>query len=295
MKKIVKMIVLCHLFSVCFSLLSACSSHHVCEPVIMKTYNVLECDYSDSVSGANHKVEYDYWTVGRHIDTNIEKERQIMLDKNVTQGVYQYSQHQMPNNYPTHIYKDAKGTRFATDPDGFPVFFFWGNRQTDTPSLGVHTEQQCLSVARDFLSNYADVDEYEITTKTDSDKGIYEFTFTKWLNSYRTTDSATIVVKNDGSLYSYSSFMLGRLPTSADVEFNPDVAKQSVYQKLDTIYSPVRANYSAVTYGTPNFEYTILENGDLAILCVVDIQCENSNGGGICTIQSEKVALIIEL
>jgi hypothetical protein len=240
-------------------------------------------------------MEYEYWSVENQIYENASKEKEIRLNEETISGVYQYSDHQIPNNYPSHIYKDSQGKRFATDPNGTPVFYFWGNPQNNVVSSRICSEQQCLAIAQDFLSNFVNVDEYEVTTETDSQEGIYEITFTKWLNGYPTTDHATVTVKSDGSLYSYSSFMLGRLPTTSTVKFDLELAKQSVYQKIDKIYDSVRGEYTSITCDEPIFEYTILENGATALFCVVDVQCKLPNGGDTPMYLSERVLLIIEL
>lgn len=297
MKTLRRVIIFCCLVCVCLCLFTACRQCPICETVYVKpvAYNVLECDYSDSITGANHKIEYSYWLEDRRIDIEAEEHVELTIGNETVSGTYQYSQNQMPNNYASHFYKDSNGKRFAIDSNGFPVFYFWGSLQTDSHSSGVCTEQQCIATARDFLNSYVNIDEYEISVEHVTDRGIYEITFTKFLNGYGTTDCAVVAVQNNGSLYSYASFMLGKLPDDSAVEFYPDIAEQAVYQKLDAIYGCIKEDDSSVTYGTPDFKYTVLENGDLAVYCIVDIQCEDCNDGLVSVAQSERVALIIEL
>jgi hypothetical protein len=256
---------------------------------------VLECDYSDSITGADHNIEYDYWLDERCFDTEVEERIEIIVDNETVTGTYQYSQNQMPNNYSSHIYKDSKGTRFAVDSDGMLLFYFWGSSQSENNSSSIYTEQQCVSIAQRFLDDYVNIDDYVISVEHNSARGIYEITFTKWLNGYRTTDCAVVAVKDNGSLYSYSSFMLGRLPNVATIDFHPDIAEQVINQKLDTIYSPVKKDNSNLIYEILNYKYTILENGNLSVYCIVDIEIETIVDDLGAVVQSERVAFVIEI
>ena len=297
MKMLRKVIISCCFLCACVYLFTACRQCPTSERVYVNpiVYNVLECDYSDSITGANHKREYSYWMNEQRIDIEAEEHIEMTIDKETVIGTYQYSQNQMPNNYASHVYKDSKGNRFAIDSNGVPVFYFWGSSQSENYSSSIYTEEQCICVARDFLNGYVNIDDYRITVEQDTAKGIYVITFTKWLNGYSTTDCAVVEVKNNGRLYSYSSFMLGRIPDNSTVEFYPDIAEQAVYQKLDAIYGSVKENNSSVAYGIPDFKYTILEDGNLAVYCIVDIQSKNIVDGFGSVVQSERVAFVIEL
>lgn len=263
--------------------------------VQVETYPVLECDYSDSITGADHKIEYSYWTNNEYIDSGAEESIHAIIGQDAVNGIYLHSENQMPNNYSTHFYQDPQNIIFATDPQGTPVFYFWGQQETDVQTLDICTEQQCVTVAQEFISSYIDVEKYEVSAVQNTDRDSYDITFTKLLNGLPTTEYAVVTVNNDGTLYSYASFMLGRLPDSTHHVFYLDSAIASVYGKLDSIYEPVKVSYTSISYGTPEFRYTVLDNGELAVYCVVDVTCENSTDGKNTVAISEKVALILEL
>lgn len=269
--------------------------HHMVKTAVSEEYLVLECGYSDSISGANHKMEYDYWSNEECINATTDKNIDITIGNETISGTYLFSSNQVPDNYSSHYYQGSQGTIFATDSQGIPVFFSWDTDKTDAQTISVRTEQECIAIAREFVSRYTEVDRYETSVVQPNDSDYYEITFTKMLNHIPTTDHAVVRVKNNGALYTYSSFMLGKLPDSSDYVFYPDKAKAAVYEKLDAIYCPVKANYTSVSYETPEFRYTVLNNGELALYCVVDVECESSVDGQNTVVISEKVSLILEL
>lgn len=296
MKILKQVIISCCLLFVSFFIFSAChrfQSHAIqAEPA---PYHVLECDHSDSVLGADHQTEYTFWLEGNYSEIKANEKITITLNGKEVSGKYKHSQNQMPNNYSSRFYENANGTLFAVDPSGTPVFYFWGKQDTDNKSANSCTEQQCVSVAKSFLGQYVNIEDYQITVVNKNAKNIYEITFTKYLNGYETTDQATVSVYGNGTLYSYSSFMLGKIPETAALPFEYDAAVYSVERKLDTIYNDIREDYSSIIYDTPNFKYTILEDGSTALYCIVDVHFEKEIEESKMLVQSEKVALLVEL
>ncbi len=259
------------------------------------SYNVLECEFSDSISSANHKEEYTFWQQILYTDTKAKKEITVNINSQRITGEYKYSLNQVPNNYASHFYQDADGNHFAVDSSGVPVLCLWNIRQTDSKSVQNRTEQQCVDVAKKFLSQYVNVEDYTVTVVNKASKKAYEITFIKHLNGYETTDCAIVTVLNTGELYSFSSFMLGKVHKTAAVKFEYDLVWQAVQQKLETIYSDVKENYSSITYEEPVIQYTILEDGKPALYCVVDVSFNELLQGGGYMEQGERVTFLVEL
>lgn len=157
------------------------------------------------------------------------------------------------------------------------VSFFRGNTSLQGPEK---TKDECVAIAREFLASIVDVSNYDIDVAEDSERKMYTVTFVRRLGDLKTADTATIVVKSDGELYSYSSFMLGRMagktvsPDSIDFQ----KIKESIYNKLSLIYQDAKSNYSRVEFREPACMLTALKDGSLGIVCTVDVDCINSYG-----------------
>lgn len=258
-------------------------------------YRVLECKYSDSIPEAKHITEYTFWSGEDKSEPAIEQEITITIGNQTITGQYKQSRHRSPNTYPSRDYLDADGNHFSVDDTGLLDSYFWGSEEKNNTFKNTYTEKECLEIAKDFLRCLIDIDAYTVAINRHSNIAGYEFIFTKFLNGYETTDSAIVTVLENGSLYSYSATMLGRIPDTDAIEVDYDAIVESVYSKLDTIYSQVKGKYTSVTYELLNLKYTVLENGRLAMYCVVDVNCERYVDGVGSINQGERVILVVEL
>lgn len=241
-------------------------------------YQVLIYDHSASVASA--KIEYvfadnekyDDIVVDDHIELSINNISHISLV-----GKYDTSQYRGYNYFPVHRYEDEKGISFEVDDSGLPISCFWG----DTSLPGTKkTKDECIEIARDFLASIVNINDYDIDIDEDPERGSYTVKFTKSIHGLRTTDSATIVVKNDGELYSYSSYMLGRV-TEESISTDAvdlDKVKRSINNKLTSIYKDAENIYSRIEYGEPDIMLTVMKDGKTGVVCTVDVSCIKTLG-----------------
>lgn len=254
-------------------------------------YQALIYDYSDSVPSAKHEVEYVFADYEKFSDIVVDDNVDILINNISHSGKFQSSQYREFNYFPVHCYVDEKGLMFEVDESGMLTSCFWGNASSSGVEI---TEEKCLTIARNFLASMVDADDYEVSVVEDSERGMYTVNFTKTIRGLKTTDSATIVVNNDGSLYSYSSFMLGRVTDeliSTDI-IDIDKVKESVNNKLNLIYEDARNVYSQIEYSEPIVELTILKNGKTGVICTVNVDCITVAGEEE-VISSERINFIV--
>ena len=262
------------------------------EPDIRDTFDVFEASFEGSYG--NHKQEYFWKDIGTYEDPNAQREMTVMIDGTYVTGTYDYSIVNIPEFFTRKSYRFDGGS-FAVNESGLLVAYV-SDRATEETFPEPFTKEQCISIARDFLKEYVDIEQYRVTAKSDRVNGGYEITFTKYLNDYPTTDYAQVCVLDNGKIRSYSSCNFGLLPSTSNIMFDENIALLRVTRKLDTIYSKESQTYGTLTYRIDELRYTVLENGELGLFCQVTLLMEDAKGdGSISTTSGEIVSFIIEM
>ncbi len=271
--------------------LTGCSNVQTDDVVENGSYQAFIYDYSDSVSSANHKIEYVFADYDKYDDIVIDDRIECLINDISYAGKYQGSQYREYNYFPVHQYVDEKGISFEVDESGVLISCFWGNASLQGTKK---TEDECVEIARDFLASIIDISDYDIAIKDNEERGLYTVKFTKSINGIKTTDTATIVVKKDGSLYSYSSFMLGRVSENG-ISFdaiNLDKVKESINNKLNQVYKEAKGVYLRVDYGEPDIMLTMLKDGKVGVVCTVNVECVEVLGEFETSV-SERISFVV--
>ncbi len=271
--------------------LTGCSNVQTDDVVENGSYQAFIYDYSGSVSSANHKIEYVFADYDKYDDIVIDDRIECLINDISYAGKYQGSQYREYNYFPVHQYVDEKGISFEVDESGVLISCFWGNASLQGTKK---TEDECVEIARDFLASIIDISEYDIAIEDNEECGLYTVKFTKSINGIKTTDTATIVVKKDGSLYSYSSFMLGRVSENG-ISFdaiNLDKVKESINNKLNQVYKEAKGVYSRVDYGEPDIMLTMLKDGKVGVVCTVNVECVEVLGEFETSV-SERISFVV--
>jgi hypothetical protein len=200
-----------------------------------------------------------------------------------------------PDNFYRHIYYgETKISSFHLDDSGRLLYFVWKDVIFDgREGSAIHTEEECLAIAKDFLlnniSSQIDFADYTIETITHGNSDGYDFVLRKYLNDCATTEQMTVCVRKNGSFFSYSSFMFGKFSADDMPKIDQDKLVQVVEKKLDTIYQDAKGKYAAVNYGEPKIYITLLEDETPAVYCTVSVCFEDGQGGSF----SELTSLLI--
>lgn len=237
----------------------------------IKDYQVLTCDFSDSFSGASLEREYNYWYQNTFDTSKVEP--LVVVDVAGAQhiGTFNHASLMMPNSYPVYQYTDEDENTFSVDPDGKLTSYFWNRKEGNDQSK--KSEKVCAEIARTFLEQFTDVELYQLETKYDGEQGHYQYTFTKYIDGYETADSARITVKETGELYIFSSSMLGKIPMDTKITIDKKAVEKAVFKKLDSAYAGVKSEFDKIEYEIVSNYVTILESGEIAAVCTVDVNC----------------------
>lgn len=254
-------------------------------------YQVLIYDYSDSVPSAKHEIEYVFADNEKYSNTTPDDIVQLMINGINYSGRYQSSQYREYNYFPVSQYVDENGLSFEIDDSGTMTSCFWGNASLQGAEK---TKDKCVAIAREFLASIVDIGNYDIDVVEDSEREMYKVSFTKKIGNFKTTDAATIVIKNDGNLYSYSSFMLGKVSDKSVSADSIDLkeVEEAINNKLSAVYRDATNNYSRVEFGEKNLMLTMLKDGKTGIICTVDVDCVKSDGEFETTV-SERINCVV--
>ncbi len=254
-----------------------------------RTNTVLICDFSDSVSEATHQREYEFADHEKYDDRNVKSNVELSVGGTTYAGSYQYQQYRGCNYYPAYTYAASNGDLFSIDDNGMLVSYFRGSSDGVDGNL---TEEQCLQIAKDFLNCLVDISQYEIDTEDSGESGKYKFKFTKVIGDIETTDTATVTILSDGSLYSYSSFMFGKIDKNTVISVDVQSAVASINRKLDQVYAEAKKYYSRVEYDTTYAGLTVLKDGTAGLLCYTDVHFINTVNE-YTMVKSEKVQSVV--
>lgn len=249
-------------------------------------YTVLEYDFSNSVSGAMHALEYWGWAETEDLSQNAAPTMAIRFDGKDLQGTFSLAAKGVGNNYSEYFYKTPDGRSFAVDEDGRLTYCNWNISENGKGTL---SQEECLEIAKDFFCTMVNIDEYRVENICEERDGEYRFRFVKYIGEFMTADSAYIWVMDTGELRAFRTWMLGRVPMDTPVAFDHDEVMVALYEKLDTIYADVVDEFERIEYEFYPFEVTILEDGEVALHCVVDVDCIGENG----LHQPEKVGFVV--
>lgn len=266
LKKITVLSAVCLLMSGCDNAVNQSISQS--KPA--SSYTVLEYGFSDSVSGVAHTYEYDAWTEPVDDTSKVEQTMTVSIGGEERTGTFRHAQKMKPNNFVQYEYTDEEGNIFSVDEQGELVLFIRNYRDI-TGKQDSRAQAECYEIAKNVLSDFTDVDEYQVEVTYDEKNGEYEFYFFKYLGEYRTQDWAKVRVHESGQVMSLASRMLGRIPLSTSVVFDSDRATEAVYEKLDTLYGTVKNKYERIEYDLRPFSVTLLEDGTPALISTVDV------------------------
>lgn len=250
------------------------------------------CGYSDSIPENPHKLEYQDWSKDAFVDSKAEKNVAYSVGNIEVAGNYIETEKRFSEFYETHKYKDKNNRYFSLTDDGKLCTYFFGSNSSEDDER-THTESECIDIASTFVSNITDVAQYTVTTTFDESRKMYTVSFVKYADGFRCSDRADIMIEETGYIYSFSSTMLGRISSDAATNFDREVIQEQVISKLDAEYSTAKQAYDDVTYENFDYELTIDEDGEYALICSIDVKCIRSHDD-YDDIVSERIMLLIQ-
>ena len=253
------------------------------------------CGFSDSVSIAGHKVEYEFPTYERYKEKSLNEKMTINISGRDVKGEFKETEYRGFNYYPIYEYEDENGNSFHVNPEGLLVGYSLNRKDRENEIISQDktiSQDDSIAIAKEFLSNIVDVTKYQISVKEKESLKMYEVSFTKYVGELKTTDSATVDVIYSGEISSYSSFMLGKVSDVQTYNFDLESVKASITNRLDEIYAEAKTKYDRVVYEEPTFLLTNLKDGSVGLVCYLDVKCVSVIGEYEAYI-SDRVCMVV--
>lgn len=163
--------------------------------------------------GGNHTYDYEYWTEHTlSVRNRPEAPRAMTITFNGRKytGTYDGSSVRAPNtyatdHYTTNAYEIENGIFYVNSETEQVVFFqLFGKSEN-----GTLTESECEAIAREFVSQYADLSQYtlEVSSKYDYYASkYYTFEYARYLDGVKTNDSYCVDVSTSGKIRYFLSY-----------------------------------------------------------------------------------------
>lgn len=250
------------------------------------------CGFSDSISENPHTLEYSEWSKGFFQKENVEKNVTLSIGNKTITGEYVKSERRVAEFYDTHRYKDNNGYEFALTDDGTLSWYFYGSSSSDQSDGKRYTEAECRDIACAYLSEITDISDYTVTVSFDEGPRLYRVAFRKYAGGFQCADLADISVEESGHIYSFSSTLLGRMPKDAAPDFDREDIQKQLTERLDKEYEKAKERYDKVVYDNFQYELTMDEQGQYALVVAVDVDCIQYRGE-YTTKQSERIRFLV--
>lgn len=248
-------------------------------------YAILEVGEYDNISGADHKAE---------ITLEIQERSKIFINSDKTVKVngidwnvkYNKSKEGYLFKNSLDFYeKDENGiyVQIGINEDtGAVDSYSWVDEKYVENQTGTElTKEECLSIARTYLSNFIDPDGYETVEirymEIPEYKAIYDFEFVRMIDGIETSDKAYVGVSVFGDVISHLFTSLGELananlPTEEDMQ----IIQNNVNAKLDAIYKSISNKYH-ISYEITDKVLIKLSNGKYALEYYITAKLETEN------------------
>ena len=238
---------------------------------------VLLCGYSDSVSEIKKSIEYSAWNQGSYKDESRSSDITIKLGNTSISGKYLHSELMFGTNEVCHTYVDSNNNFFDVDDNNTIINYFWGN---SGDSNVVKTKEECRQIAVDFIFDVSKIELTDYIEEIDynSARKLYTFTFVKYVRDIKSTDTVSVVVEENGHIYSYNSTLFGAIKENDVPVFDLADIEISVKEKLDELTKEAREKYDSIKYGNIKYQISLIGDAEYAVLCTADVNCANNIG-----------------
>ncbi len=255
-------------------------------------YQALIFGHSDSSYLSSGKIEYEFPDHEKYDNISISKTIDISINDKSISCSYKDVSYKSYDYYPSYRYFDANKNEYCVDDNGKLVFYYSAASSKIEKQL---TQNECIEAAKKYANQFTDISQYEMTVEDQKERQRYIINFRKYINGIKTTDSLRIVIQYDGTVFSYSAFMLGRVNADNTLkEIDAKGATASALQKLDELYKGTESKYSRVEYNDPDVMLTVLKDGSTALIYIVDVDCVKTVDIYDVT-TSEQISLVVVL
>lgn len=256
-------------------------------------YTIQLCGFSDSIPEAVNQLEYDKWSYD-YTDDSVEQNITVSLNGRTDEAEYYYSIYRDYDYYPTHIYRTENFSLYTFTDDGeLNGFLCFCDQENVKDTDKIYTEEECRDIATTFLSRYVDVKDYTVKTKYYAKDRSYSFYFEKFVDGIESAEEVEIRIAENGHIHFMGAFMLDKIPTDAQVDFDFEEIEGQITARLDETYAEAKEIYDRVEYDFERYVLTMDENGDYMLVCEVVVDCYTYSGSGYAR-SGERLCFVVQ-
>ena len=258
-----------------------------------KDYLIQLCGFSDSIPNVTHKAEFSDWSVGTFIDQGAQKNLRLSVEKRSIDAEYINTEKKFYDFYYTHAYEDENNNSFCVTETGQLSHCFFGPSWGESKNEKIYSEVECRNIAYAFIDDIVNAGDYTIQSVYEEDQRLYRFSFTKSVSGFDCADQAEVWVEENGHIYSFSSSMLGKIPSDATVDFDVKQIQAQLGARLDQMYANAKKVFDEIQYEFVYHTVTIDEDGNYLLVCTVNVDCITKYGE-VSTIMGERLRFVVQ-
>ena len=254
-------------------------------------YKTAIIGYSDSLGIKGLSLEYEIQDREGFKDKKGPKKavyktpggKEIVLDLSETNPTFGFSTY-----YPVYKY----GDNIWFNPNGkLELYAIYD--QNPRPTEISCSEEDVILIAKKFVNNIVNVDEYIISVSNVTDHDFYSVDFYKYVDGIKTTEYISVYVAYDGKLFNYQADMLDQFSADTKNPFDMEEVEKTVYSRLENLLKDVKDKYDKIEYVNEDFRLTRLKDGSLAILYTGEVLCHTNLGAELIQVAGELIEMLI--
>ncbi|MBR6935161.1 MAG: hypothetical protein IKH41_06700 [Clostridia bacterium] len=196
-----------------------------------KSYSIFIEASSDNLSLCNYNENYDFKDTETFQNVGIDSEKEVTFNGKYILGRYKKTVYFAYNYLPTFIYGVDSDVEFGVDPYGKIVYWYDNNAINQSQNDIVLSKKECEEIATLFFRSVVDLNHYSVFVEEEDN--YYEFEFTKYKGSIKTTDRANIIVSKSGSIVSYRAELIDMIDVNAIDEIDISDIKEAIFSKVN--------------------------------------------------------------
>lgn len=288
MNKRIKALLVLTVIAIAFSACGRIAAYS--EPPKMVAYEIAAA--VDSNDGGIHADEYSEWSTEKctpFVNTSIMKSKEVTFNGKTYIGEYWYSITELFNTYQTDYYTFDGGWFSVNRLDGSLSSIVFYNINT-----GKQTVEDCKGEALRLAKQYIDVDQYELSTR--SDEYINTFIFQRYVDGYKTCAKLSIGFSTNGDIVTFNVMMTKEIEESVKQRginnvnsvaelFGSKHAVELLDDKVKTMY-PTLLNYEVTEK-----VLVVLADGSIGMVHIADVNYSVSESAE--SIGSSRVCILL--
>ena len=138
--------------------------------------------------------------------------------------------------YVANEYRDGNNSiKVVEDTQSISSFrseLYYGNEEERNYSLPLLTEDELRTIADEYASKVIDVQEYQVEVKDEAEYNAYQYSYTRYIDGYETSDYFKVTLSNRGELLEYRDSLMRNMEYVSLEGFDKEKAYDAVKEAL---------------------------------------------------------------